>query len=126
MKPPLFRYSWESAKLMDLLSQHGDDSEHMDSTPRLTAALGLQDPWKAVWIRFEPGGAEIHFDVTCDAKPLGCLGCAAADQSIHDRSQRTWQHLHLFPFKAFLNAPLPRVKRNQCGKITQVELRWAR
>jgi len=98
----------------------------MDSTPLFTAALGLPDPWKVAEIRFEPDQGEIHFDLACDAKRLGCPTCAAADQSIHDRSQRTWQHLHFFQFKAFLHAPLPRVKCKQCGKVTQIEVPWAR
>jgi len=98
----------------------------MDSTPLFTAALGLQDPWKVDEIRFEPEQGEIHFDLACDAKRLGCPVCAAGDQSIHDRTQRTWQHLHFFQFKAFLHAPLPRVKCAQCGKVTQVEVPWAR
>ncbi len=98
----------------------------MDSTSLFTAALGLQDPWKVAEIRFEPDQGEIHFDLACDAKRLGCPACAATDQSIHDRSQRTWQHLHFFQFKAFLHASLPRVKCNQCGKVTQVEVPWAR
>lgn len=98
----------------------------MDSTSLFTAALGLQDPWKVAEIRFEPDQGEIHFDLACDSKRLGCPACAATDQSIHDRSQRTWQHLHFFQFKAFLHAPLPRVKCNQCGKVTQVEVPWAR
>ena len=98
----------------------------MDSTSLFTAALGLQDPWKVAEIRFEPDQGEIHFDLACDAKRLGCPTCAAADQSIHDRSQRTWQHLHFFQFKAFLHAPLPRVKCKQCGKVTQIEVPWAR
>lgn len=98
----------------------------MDSTSLFTAALGLQDPWKVAEIRFEPDQGEIHFDLACDAKRLDCPACATADQSIHDRSQRTWQHLHFFQFKAFLHAPLPRVKCNQCGKVTQIEVPWAR
>ena len=98
----------------------------MDSTSLFTAALGLQDPWKVDEIRFEPEQGEIHFDLACDAKRLGCPVCAAGDQSIHDRTQRTWQHLHFFQFKAFLHAPLPRVKCAQCGKVTQVEVPWAR
>ena len=98
----------------------------MDSTSLFTAALGLQDPWKVAEIRFEPDQGEIHFDLACDAKRLGCPACAAGDRSIHDRAHRTWQHLHFFQFKAFLHAPLPRVECNQCGKVTQVEVPWAR
>ena len=98
----------------------------MDSTTLFTAALGLQEPWKVSAVRFEPDQSEIHFDLACDAKRLGCPACAEADQPIHDRVQRTWQHLHCFQYKAFLHAPLPRVKCRQCGKVAQVDVPWAR
>ena len=54
------------------------------------------------------------------------LLCSEGDQPIHDRTQRTWQHLHFFQYKAFVHAPLPRVKCGHCGKVTQVEVPWAR
>ena len=98
----------------------------MDSTSLFTVALGLQDPWKVDEICFEPEQGEIHFDLVCDAKRLGCPACAAGDQSIHDRTQRTWQHLHFIQFIACLHASLPRVKCHQCGEVTQVQVPWAR
>ena len=98
----------------------------MDSTWLFTAALGLQDPWEVSDIRFEPEAGEIHFDLTCTAKRLACPVCQSADQSVHDRLQRTWQHLHVFQYKAFLHAPVPRVRCDACGKVTQVEVPWAR
>ena len=98
----------------------------MDATSLFTAALGLQDPWQVADIRFEPEPGEIHFDLAGDAKRLDCPVCAAGDHSIHDRTQRTWQHLLFFQFNALLHAPLPRVKCNQCRKVTQVEVPWAR
>ena len=54
------------------------------------------------------------------------LLCSEGDQPIHDRTQRTWQHLHFFQYKAFVHAPLPRVKCGHCGKVTRVEVPWAR
>jgi transposase len=98
----------------------------MDSTSLFTAAPGLQDPSKVDDIRFEPDQGEIHFDLACDARRLVCPACAAADQLIHDQTRRTWQHLHFFQFKVFLHAPLPRVKCEQCGKVTQGEVPWTR
>jgi len=41
---------------------------------------------------------------------------------MHDRAKRAWQHLHFFQYKAFVHAPLPRVKCGHCGKVTQVEV----
>lgn len=98
----------------------------MDATSLFTAALGLHDPWKLSEIRFEPDQGEIHLDLACEVKRLECPACAEPDQPIHDRVQRTWQHLHCFQFKAFLHAPLPRVKCGHCGKVTQVAVPWAR
>lgn len=98
----------------------------MESTALFTAALGLQDPWKVSEIRFEPKQGEIHFDLACDAKRLNCPACATAEQPIHDRVQKNWQHLHFFQYKAFLHAPVPRVKCGECGKVTQLTVPWAR
>ena len=98
----------------------------MDSSLLFTSALGLQEPWQVSEIRFEPEQGEIHFDLVCTSKRLECPVCSEAGQPIHDRVQRTWQHLHFFQYKAFLHAPLPRVKCGACGKVTQVEVPWAR
>jgi transposase len=98
----------------------------MDSNLLFTSALGLQSPWQVTDIRFEPEQGNIHFDLACDAKRLDCPACSQADQPIHDRVQKTWQHLHFFQYKAFLHASLPRVKCGECGKVTQLEVPWAR
>ena len=98
----------------------------MDSNLLFTSALGLNAPWQVSDIRFEPEQGEIHFDLAGESKRLDCPACAGLDQPIHDRVQRTWQHLHFFQYQAFLHAPLPRVKCGHCGKITQVEVPWAR
>lgn len=98
----------------------------MDSNLLFTSALGLTAPWQVSDIRFEPEQGEIHFDLACESKRLDCPACAGLNQPIHDRVQRTWQHLHFFQYKAFLHAPVPRVKCGHCGKVTQVEVPWAR
>ena len=98
----------------------------MESTALFTAALGLKEPWKVSDIRFEPEKGEIHFDLSCEVKRLSCPVCSEPNQPIHDRTQRTWQHLHFFQYKAFLHAPLPRVKCGHCDKVTQTEVPWAR
>lgn len=98
----------------------------MNANLLFTSALGLKAPWQVSDIRFEPEQGEIHFDLTGELKRLDCPACAGLDQPIHDRVQRTWQHLHFFQYKAFLHAPLPRVKCGHCGKVSQVEAPWAR
>ena len=96
------------------------------SADLFTVALGLQSPWKVEDIRFEPDQGEIHFDLVCEGQRLACPVCGAVDQGIHDRQERTWQHLHFFQYRAFLHARVPRVKCDGCGKVSQVPVPWAR
>jgi transposase len=98
----------------------------MDSNLLFTSALGLKAPWQVSDIRFEPEQGAIHFDLVCESKRLACPVCDQTNQPIHDRSPRTWQHLHFFQYKAFLHAAVPRVKCGHCGKVTQVDVPWAR
>jgi len=98
----------------------------MDSTALFTVALGLQSPWEVDDIRFEPEQGEIHFDLVCRAKRLACPCCGQAEQPIHDRLERTWQHLHFFQYKAYLHTNVPRVRCDGCQKTTQVAVPWAR
>ncbi|MCH9827284.1 MAG: transposase family protein [Gammaproteobacteria bacterium] len=85
---------------------------------QFTAALGLSSPWHVTDIRFTPDQGEIHFDVGCRSPRLSCPACSASDQAIHDRRDRTWQHLHFFQYCAFIHAQLPRVGCDACGKTT--------
>ncbi|WP_164081041.1 ISL3 family transposase [Stenotrophomonas maltophilia] len=91
-----------------------------------TQALGLSPPWAVVSVDFRQSEGAIHFAVECQAKRLACPACGAADQPIHDRIKRRWQHLHFFQFRAFIHAPLPRVACAACGKTGQVQPPWAR
>ena len=69
-----------------------------------TQALGLSPPWAVVSVDFRQPEGAIHFAVECQAKRLACPACGAADQPIHDRIKRRWQHLHFFQFRAFIHA----------------------
>jgi transposase len=95
-------------------------------TELFTAALGLQAPWGVEDIRFEPDQGAIHFDLACESKHLACPVCGLGEQPIHDRLERTWQHLHFFQYRAYLHAQVPRVACGGCGKVTQVPVPWAR
>lgn len=57
---------------------------------------------------------------------MPCPVCGAADQPIHNRQARRWQHLHFFQYRAWIEAEVPRVACSQCGKTRQVEVPWAR
>lgn len=91
-----------------------------------TQALGLIPPWAVVSFDFRPQEGAIYFRAECSAKRLPCPACGAADQPVHDRVDRRWQHLHFFQFRAFIDARLPRVACSQCGKTTQTSPPWSR
>ena len=91
-----------------------------------TQALGLTAPWAVTGFDFRPAEGAILFTAECQASRLPCPACGAADQPIHDRLPRRWQHLHFFQFKAFIEARVPRVACAQCGKTAQVEVPWSR
>lgn len=91
-----------------------------------TVALGLQAPWRVDDVRFEPEAGEIHFDVSCTEQRLTCPACQVAEQPVHDRKARSWQHLHFFQYRAYIHAQVPRVTCDHCGKTTQVPVPWAR
>ncbi len=90
-----------------------------------TQALGLTPPWAVDSVSFRPDEGAIHFEVSCDAARLACPACGAADQPVHDRVERTWQHLHFFQFKAFIHCRVPRVACRECGKTSQAPVPWA-
>lgn len=71
----------------------------IDSTFLFTSALGLKDPWKVDEIRFEPEQGEIHFDLACDAKRLGCTAHLAASLlfPVQSLSARTFNHGEVRP-----------------------------
>lgn len=89
-----------------------------------TQALGLVSPWRVADVDFNPTEGAIHFHLHFDGKRGVCPVCGTADQPIHDRLKRSWQHLSFFQYRAFLHADVPRIAC-QCGKTTQVEVPWA-
>ncbi len=91
-----------------------------------TQALGLVEPWRVVNVDFQPAAGRIVFKVENAASRLACPACGAADQPVHDRLPRRWQHLNFFQFKAIIEAQVPRVGCRSCEKTTQVAVPWAR
>ena len=92
-----------------------------------TAALGLAPPWKVLDIDFDETAKRIDFQVGYDrGSRFACPACEAAQQPVHDRRARTWQHLHFFEHRAFIHAEVPRVRCGECGKTSQVAVPWAR
>ena len=55
-----------------------------------------------------------------------CPNCGAANQPVHDAKPRTWRHLYVGDYQCRIEARVPRVKCGECGKVSQVEVPWAR
>lgn len=92
-----------------------------------TAALGLHAPWSVTDIRFDESARRIDFDIGYQrGARFACPACGTADQPVHDRRKRTWQHLHFFQHRAFIHAEVPRVRCGGCSKTTQIPVPWAR
>lgn len=89
-----------------------------------TQALGLVSPWKVDDVDFNQAEGAIHFKLRFGASRGACPVCGMADQAIHDRMPRTWQHLSFFQYRAFLHAEVPRIACS-CGKTTQIDVPWA-
>lgn len=86
----------------------------------------LSPPWAVTSVEFRQAEGTIYFAVACTASRLSCPSCGAAEQPIHDRIARRWQHLHFFQFRAFIEAALPRVACAECGKTVQIPAPWSR
>ena len=91
-----------------------------------TQALDLTAPWAVSRFDFRLAEGAIYSAAECQPSRLPCPVCEGADQPIHDRLPRRWQHLHFFQFQAFIEARMPRVACGECGKTTQTEVPWSR
>jgi transposase len=92
-----------------------------------TQALGLAVPWEVVDVKFSPEQHRIDFHVVCQAgADHACPACGAGGTAVHDWNERSWRHLDFFQYEAYLHAEVPRVKCPHCGKVSQVEVPWAR
>src|SRR5512142_2164813 len=80
-------------------------------------ALGLSRPWKVESSEIADGELRIRIGFEKGAK-FGGL-------PVHDTVERSWRHLNFWQFATVLTARVPRVKGKD-GKVTQVEVPWAR
>ncbi len=92
-----------------------------------TVALGLRAPWEVVAVRFDPDRGQIDLEVGfAKGARFACPACGAAEQRVHDTRKRRWRHLSFFQYRAYIEAPVPRVSCKECGKTSQVVVPWAR
>lgn len=92
-----------------------------------TQALALPDPWEVVSVEFDPVKGRIDIEVGFRrGSPFACGGCGVDGQPVHDTHRRTWRHLNFFQYQAYLHASVPRTRCDDCGKVLQVPVPWAR
>lgn len=98
----------------------------MDELSLFTIALGFEDPWKVVEIKFskDRGRLDLKIDFQKGAT-FPCPLCEEGRCAVHDTKERTWRHLNFFQYETYLHARVPRVRCGRCG-IKQAEVPWAR
>jgi transposase len=98
----------------------------MDQLSLFTAALGLQAPWKVTDVRFVPEKQQIEFEVGFEKGAHFCCPTCGCEAPVHDTLERSWQHLNVFQYSAFIHAFVPRTRCKGCGTTRQVQVPWAR
>ena len=75
-----------------------------------SAALGLEEPWEVVDVKFDPERRrlDLRIDFAKGAR-FRCPECGAAGCRVHDTERHTWRHLNFFQHEAYLSARVPRV-----------------
>lgn len=89
-------------------------------------ALGLDEPWQVVDVKFDAGGRRL--DLRIDF-PKGsrfcCPECGREGLRVHDTEEKAWRHLDFFQHQAYLTARVPRVRCPE-HNVRQVQVPWAR
>jgi transposase len=89
-------------------------------------ALGLEEPWEVVDVRFDAG--ERRLDLRIDfpkGSRFSCPECGREGCPVKDTEEKTWRHLDFFQHQAYLTARVPRVVCPE-HNVRQVALPWAR
>ncbi len=89
-------------------------------------ALGLEEPWEVVDVRFdaERRRLDLRVDFRKGAR-FACPECGASGCKVQDSEPHTWRHLNFFQHEAYLTARVPRVICPEHG-VRQVQVPWAR
>lgn len=97
-----------------------------DLKPFLEKILELEDPWFIKDISLDQ--KEWRIDIYLDFKRGGtfpCPVCKSGECKVHDTTMKTWRHMNLFQYSAYLHARVPRVKCPEHGTLL-VTAPWAR
>ena len=89
-------------------------------------ALGLEEPWEVVDVKFDAGMRRLDLRIDFPkGSRFRCPECGAAGCKVHDTEPRTWRHMNFFQHEAYLTARVPRVICAEHG-VKQVQVPWAR
>jgi len=89
-------------------------------------ALGLEEPWKVVEVRFDPAGRRLDLRVDfAKGARFACPECGAGGCKVHDTEPHTWRHMNFWQHETYLTARVPRVICAEHGTL-QVRVPWAR
>ena len=98
----------------------------MNDSELFSRALGLQEPWQVVDVRFD--AEQRRLDLRIDfpkGSRFACPQCGREGCPVHDTELKTWRHLNFFEHQAYLTARVPRVVCPE-DEVKQVEVPWAR
>ncbi len=90
-----------------------------------TAALGLNPPWEAAKVDFNPEEGRLDIYISRERGSKHPCSKCAVECNVHDTQARTWRHLNFFQYHAYIHCDAPRVKCQAHG-VLQVETPWAR
>ena len=91
-----------------------------------TAALQIEDAWYIEKVNFDMTKGELHIHM--NFKRGGFFAykkCCKTNIKAYDTTEKTWQHLNFFQYKAFIHCRTPRTDCLEDGPL-QVEVPWAR
>ena len=98
-------------------------SEHI-----FALALGLQNPWELLSVKFEKlsddKNKELHIEIGFKR------GSKFLDKnnnlcSVHDTKNKIWRHLNFFEHKCYIHCDVPRIKTSD-GKVLLIDTPWSR
>ena len=91
------------------------------------AVLEVEDPWRHDGYVVHRNKPRIDIRIAhVRGRGHACPNCGAEHQPVHDTKPGSWRHLPVGDRQCHVVARVPRVKCGECGKVSQVEVPWAR
>jgi len=91
-----------------------------------TKFLHLSDPWEVTSVVLNKEQTKVDIRIRNNGKSeFFCPECKGRCQG-YDKKEREWQHSDLFDMECHIHCAVDRVKCIKCGKVTQVDVPWAK